>query len=197
MKSTLNFLSLSPILSSSSKHPFANPNLQTMSLTSPCKPLQNQETFLIRRRSFKPVIKGHRLARFLSADSVNGGNSDSMDDDFWLYSTLSVSILTQFQFLPVRAKARQYRSETMNLTKNSTESISEYLFRIKILVDSLAVAERPVKLQEHVDAILLGLPEEYEGVVIFIYAMSMGDPFTVEQIEYLLWVYEAWIDEYF
>ncbi|CAI8600713.1 unnamed protein product [Vicia faba] len=133
MKSTLNFLSLSPIFSSSSKHSFANPNFQTMSILSPCKPFQNpktsttisfltflppppisiyknyvsvklnQENFLTRRQFMEPVIKGHKLDRFLDADVVNGDNADSINDDFdellsCLFSTLTISILTQFQF---------------------------------------------------------------------------------------------------
>ncbi|GAU45096.1 hypothetical protein TSUD_85820 [Trifolium subterraneum] len=80
--------------------------------------------------------------------------------------------------------------------KKDTESISEYLLRIKILIDSLDFAERSVNLKEHVNAILGGLPKEYNAAVALINSESLSAaPFSVDDIEYVLLASEVWIEK--
>jgi len=179
----------------------------------------DEENFLIWRLLVEPVIKGHRLHKFLT-DSLMSPNAGSVNGDWdetdqilfsWILSTLSESMLRRVigcktskqlwdelhDFFKTRARAKvgRYRSELGSITKKSTESVSEYLLRIKILIDSLDFAERPVNLQEHIDAILEGLPKEYEPSVKCINARSVITPCTVQEIEYMLLVCEAWIEE--
>ncbi|PNX62244.1 retrovirus-related Pol polyprotein from transposon TNT 1-94 [Trifolium pratense] len=95
-----------------------------------------------------------------------------------------------------RAKVRKYQSELRNIKKKDTESISEYLLRIKILIDSLDFAGRSVNFQEHINVILGGLPEEYYADVTLINNKSLSTaPCSIEEIEYILLVREVWIEE--
>lgn len=71
----------------------------------------------------------------------------------------------------LKAKVRQLRSELKN-TKKATHSISEYFLRIKAIVDSLKAIGDSVSENEHIDAILEGLPEEYNSFVMLIYSRS-------------------------
>lgn len=84
-----------------------------------------------------------------------------------------------FQSL-LRAKVRQLRSELKN-TKKESRSISEYLLRIKAIVDSLKAIGDTVSENEHVDAILEGLPQDYSSLVMMIY--SHPDPPSVDDVE--------------
>ncbi|PNX95245.1 retrovirus-related Pol polyprotein from transposon TNT 1-94 [Trifolium pratense] len=172
---------------------------------------EEKENFLIWRLLVEPVIKGHRLHMFLT-DSAIGHNAGSNNDGFnekdqillsWILSTLSESILkrvigcnnskqlweTLHNFFKnrARAKARQYASELNNIMKKETESISEYLLRIKVLIDSLDFAGRSVNLQEHANVILGGLPKEYDAAVALINSeLLSAAAFSVDDIEYIL-----------
>ncbi|PNX79394.1 retrovirus-related Pol polyprotein from transposon TNT 1-94 [Trifolium pratense] len=181
---------------------------------------EEKENFLIWRQLVEPVIKGHRLHMFLT-DSAIGHNAGSNNDGFnekdqillsWILSTLSESMLkrvigctnskqlweTLHNFFKnrARAKGRQYASELNNIMKKDTESISEYLLRIKILIDSLDFAGRSVNLQEHVNVILGGLPKEYDASVTLINnELLSADPFSVDDIEYMLLASEVCIEK--
>jgi hypothetical protein len=181
---------------------------------------EKKENFLVWRLLVESVIKGHRLHMFLT-DSAIGYNAGSNNDGFdekdqilrsWILSTLSESMLKRvigctnskqlwerihnFFKNQARAKARQYQYELNNMTKKDTESISEYLLRIKILIDSLEFAGRSVNFQEQVDVILGGLPEEYDTAVTLINNESLSSaPCSLDEIEYVLLVREVWIEE--
>ncbi|WJX46245.1 hypothetical protein P8452_33064 [Trifolium repens] len=181
---------------------------------------EEKENFLVWRLLVESVIKGHRLHMFLT-DSAIGHNAGSNNDGFdekdqilrsWILSTLSESMLKRvigctnskqlwerihnFFKNQARAKARQYQYELNNMMKKDTESISEYLLRIKILIDSLEFAGRSVNLQEHVDVILGGLPEEYDAAVTLINNEFLSAaPCSLDEIEYVLLVREVWIEE--
>jgi hypothetical protein len=97
-----------------------------------------------------------------------------------------------FNFI-LKARARKLRSELKN-TKKSSRSISEYLLCIKSLVNSLIVVGDNVSEQEQIDAILDGLPEEFNSFVMMIY--SRTDVFAVEDLEALLLLQEAQFEKF-
>ena len=91
------------------------------------------------------------------------------------------------------AKIRQFQSELRN-TRKGERSISEYLLRIKALIDSLLSIGDPVSIQEHVDVILDGLPEEYDGFITSI--TSRLEPYSVAKLESLLLLHEAYLERH-
>ncbi|KAK2449415.1 hypothetical protein QL285_008613 [Trifolium repens] len=127
----------------------------------------------------------------------------------WLLSTLSDSVLPRvlgckhaFQVWDkihkyfnsvLKARARQLRSELKN-TKKASRSISEYLLRIKSLVNSLIAVGDNVTEQEQIDAILDGLPEDFNSFVMMMY--SKTDTFAVEDLEALLLLQVAQFDKF-
>lgn len=72
--------------------------------------------------------------------------------------------------------------------------MSEYLMKLKEIVDSLIAIGDPVIEQDHIDVILEGLPEEYNSFVMMIYSRS--DNPSVSNIETLLHVQEAQFDKF-
>ncbi|MCI12591.1 retrovirus-related Pol polyprotein from transposon TNT 1-99, partial [Trifolium medium] len=93
----------------------------------------------------------------------------------------------------MKARVRQLRSE-LKTTKKGTRTISEYVLRIKAIVDSLIAIGDPISDQEHADAILEGLPEEFNPFVMMIY--SRPDSLAISDIEALLLVQEAQLDKF-
>jgi len=69
-------------------------------------------------------------------------------------------------------------------TSKNDHSISTYIIDIKKTIDSLAAVGAPISTTEHVDAILDGLPEDYDGFLTSI--ISRNDPYNVDEIEALL-----------
>lgn len=127
----------------------------------------------------------------------------------WILSSLSETILPRvigckhswqlwekihkhFQSL-MKAKIRQLRSEMKN-TKKGSRSISEFVLRIKCIADSLIATGECVSEQDQVDAILEGLPEEYNSFIMMMYART--DPMTVTDVESLLLVQESQFEKF-
>ena len=127
----------------------------------------------------------------------------------WLLSSLSNNMLTRvvgchtswqlwdhihvFFQSHTRPKIRQFRSELRN-TKKNDKTISEYLLRIKVLIDSLLSVGDPVSVQEHIDVILDGLPEEYDSFITSI--TSRLEPYTVAELESLLLAHESRLEKH-
>lgn len=105
----------------------------------------------------------------------------------WLLSSLSEAFLPRvlgckhsyavwdrvqkhFQ-LHMRAKVRQLHSE-LKCTKKGTKFVTEYVLRIKAIVDSLVAIGDSVNEQDQIDVILEGLPEEYGPFVMMMYGRS-------------------------
>jgi hypothetical protein len=72
--------------------------------------------------------------------------------------------------------------------------VNEYLLRIKTIINSLVAVGDVVSEQEHVDAILEGLPEEFNSFVMMIY--SRYESPTVEDVEALLLLQEAQFEKF-
>jgi len=60
----------------------------------------------------------------------------------------------------------------------------EFLLRIKAISNALASIGSPVSLQEHIDAILEGLPQDYHSVISVIESKFQSIP--IEEVEALL-----------
>jgi len=69
------------------------------------------------------------------------------------------------------------------------KSMTEYLLRIKCLVDALNTCGDPVLPHEHLDAILEGLPKDYGPVISVI--ESKFDPLPIHEVEALLLAHES------
>jgi len=67
--------------------------------------------------------------------------------------------------------------------------MSEFLLRIKCLVDALSTSGDPVLPCEHLDAILEGLPEDYGPIILVI--ESKFDPLPIHEVEALLLAHES------
>ncbi|GAU26016.1 hypothetical protein TSUD_64040 [Trifolium subterraneum] len=127
----------------------------------------------------------------------------------WLLSTISDSVLPRVLHCKhshevwdkihkyfnsvLKSRIRQLRSELKN-TKKLARSVSEYLLRIKSIVNSLIAMSEVVSEQEQVDAILDGLPEDFNSFVMMVY--SRFDTPTVEDIEGLLMLQEAQFEKF-
>ena len=73
-------------------------------------------------------------------------------------------------------------------------SINIYLLDIKWVVDSLATVGSNVSTEDHLEAILNGLPEEYDSFITSV--TSRLDPYTIEDIEALLLAQEERFDKH-
>jgi hypothetical protein len=93
----------------------------------------------------------------------------------------------------MKVRARQLRSELKN-TKKLARSVNEYLLRIKSIVDSLTAIGDVVSKQEHIDAILEGLPEEFNAFVLMIY-IKLDAP-SIEDVEAILMMQEAQFEKF-
>jgi histone deacetylase 1/2 len=93
----------------------------------------------------------------------------------------------------LKSRARQLRSELKN-TKKLARSVNEYLLRIKSIVNSLIAVGDVVSEQEQVDAILEGLPEDFNSFVMMIY--SRFETPTVEDVEALLLLQEVQFEKF-
>lgn len=63
-----------------------------------------------------------------------------------------------------RAKVKQFKTELKSVKKGSLR-MYEYMLKVKGIVDSLAVVGNPVPINDYIEDIFDGLPEEYESVI--------------------------------
>ncbi|PNX93258.1 histone deacetylase, partial [Trifolium pratense] len=151
------------------------------------------------------------------ADRLDGKNSDEYQQWLfkdqslftWLLSTISDAVLPRvlnckhahevwdqihkYFNSVLKSRSRQLRSELKN-TKKMARSVSEYLLRIKSIVNSLVAVGDVVSEQEQVDAILEGLPEDFNSFVMMIY--SRFETPTVEDVEALLLLQEVQFEKF-
>ncbi|KAF7802793.1 Retrovirus-related Pol polyprotein from transposon TNT 1-94 [Senna tora] len=91
-----------------------------------------------------------------------------------------------------RARERQLKNDLRSLKKGST-SMSEFLLKIKKIVDSLGAIGSPISTHDHIESIFDGLDREYES---FMTSFSMRkEEYSVTEIEALLLSQEARIDK--
>ncbi|XP_057430184.1 uncharacterized protein LOC130723231 [Lotus japonicus] len=141
-------------------------------------------------------------------ETVNSAYSEWEQQDStlftWLLSTLSASLLpTVVQcrhswqiweeihtFFNAHSKAQstQLRSELKTITKG-TKTATEYLKRIKTIVNTLTSIGEPVLFRDHLEAIFDGLPDEYSALMTVIY--SRDTFFTISEVEAMVIAHEA------
>lgn len=103
------------------------------------------------------------------------------------------SKLDAFFASQTRAKVKQFKSQLRLLKKNSLR-MSEYILKVKHLVNSLASLGSPISAADHIDALLDGLSEDYNGFIVSV--TSRADPYSVLEIESLLVAQEERIEHY-
>lgn len=62
--------------------------------------------------------------------------------------------------------------------------MNDYLLKVKRIVDSLFSICSPITPADHIEAILEGLPQEYDAFIVSV--TSRTDPYSVLEIESLL-----------
>ena len=65
-------------------------------------------------------------------------------------------------------------------TPKNDRNITNYLLDIKKTVDSLSAIGASISIAEHIDAILDGLSEEYDGFITVV--LSRSEPYTADEI---------------
>jgi histone deacetylase 1/2 len=151
------------------------------------------------------------------ADRLEGKNSEEYQKWLfkdqtlftWLLSTISDGVLPRvlncrhshevwdkihkYFNSVLKSRARQLRSELKN-TKKLARSVNEYLLRIKSIVNSLIAVGDVVSELEQVDAILEGLPKEFNSFIMMVY--SRFETPTVEDVEALLLLQEVQFEKF-
>ncbi|MCH90982.1 retrovirus-related Pol polyprotein from transposon TNT 1-94, partial [Trifolium medium] len=92
----------------------------------------------------------------------------------------------------LRAKARQLPVELRSTTLEN-RTVQEYLLRIRLLIDTLISIGDPLPLNQHLDVILEGLPNEFNSVISVI--ESKFDTIEMNEVEALLLAHEARLDK--
>nr|KYP61013.1 hypothetical protein KK1_023436 [Cajanus cajan] len=86
-----------------------------------------------------------------------------------------------------KARARQLRTDLRSTTLDD-QSMRDFLTQIKNIADELAGIGSPMTLEEYVDAVLEGLPQEYAPVVSVIESKFATPP--IAKVEALLLAHE-------
>nr|KYP58796.1 hypothetical protein KK1_014218 [Cajanus cajan] len=115
----------------------------------------------------------------------------------WLQSTLSKTIFSRVigsvhsyqvwdkvcEYFNTQTKARACQLRT------DGKSMRDFLTQIKNIADELVGVGSPVSLEEYVDVVLEGLPQEYAPVVFVIESKFITPP--IAEVEVLLLAYES------
>lgn len=112
----------------------------------------------------------------------------------WLLSTISDSVWDAIQdYFQTQNHARsaQLRTELRNITKG-TRTVTEFLKRVKTIVNTLILIGDPVSHRDHLDAIFDGLPEEFNSLATVVSNRSSHQ--SIAEIESLIITYEARLD---
>ena len=122
----------------------------------------------------------------------------------WLQSTLSKSVLSrvigsthsyqvwdkihEYFHLQTKAHTRQLRTD-LRTTSLDGKTMREFLSQIKTIADEIAGVGNPIPLEEHVDAILEGLSQDYASVISVMESKFTTPP--VAEVEALLLAHES------
>ena len=175
----------------------------------------DNHNFLVWRKQILTTLRGYKLQHFLSETSVLLSEFLSSDDETqnhvnpkfqdwgqqdqlimsWLLASIFDVFLTcmgktlELYFATqVRAKVTQFKTQLHN-TKKGDLSITDYLLKIRNVVDLLTLVGHKSSIKDHIDAIFEGLPQDYETFIIYVnYRL---DSYTVEEIEALLLAQES------
>lgn len=82
-----------------------------------------------------------------------------------------------------QAKIKQLKTQLHSMRKGSLK-MNEYLLKVKSVVDFLAAVGNPIPMNDYIEAIFDGLPDEYDSIVTTV--ISKTEAYTVDEIEALL-----------
>lgn len=91
-----------------------------------------------------------------------------------------------------RARDMQLKTQLQNLKKGS-QTMSEYLSKIKTITDSLANIGQPLAFNDHLNSIFRGLPSEYDPFICSM--LTRTDSYKISDVHSLLLTQESRIDE--
>lgn len=92
----------------------------------------------------------------------------------------------------MNAKARQLCTN-LRLISLEVQSVSDFLSAIQNIVDSLIAIGDPISVEEHIDIIIEGLPENYDSSIVFI--TNKLDLPSIDEIETVL-AHESQIEKF-
>ena len=87
-------------------------------------------------------------------------------------------------------KKRQFHDDLRNIFLNNS-SISDYLFCIQTIIDSLSSIVEHVSESDHVDIVLNGLPDEFELLITFV--SGKFESLSIDKVATLLLAHETQI----
>ncbi|WVZ20638.1 hypothetical protein V8G54_007960 [Vigna mungo] len=100
--------------------------------------------------------------------------------------------VNEYMVSELQSRVTELRAELSTIKK--TGFLAEYLERIQVIVDSLDDAGDPVSEKEHIEAILAGLPEQYNDCATVIRGRNNPPPLT--NVVSLLSIQEAQIEQF-
>ena len=92
-----------------------------------------------------------------------------------------------------KAKVRQLKMQLKSIKKQRI-SAAKYVLKIKKVIDSLAAVKSPISTEDHIEAILDGLSEEYSSFITTV--ISRSNPFTIDELEALLMAQEEILERF-
>lgn len=126
----------------------------------------------------------------------------------WLQSTISIPMphkligctslwllwdkIHNYFHAHMNAKARQLCTN-LRLISLEVQSVSDFLSAIQNIVDSLIAIGDPISVEEHIDIIIEGLPENYDSSIVFI--TNKLDLPSIDEIETVL-AHESQIEKF-
>ncbi|KAF7814336.1 Retrovirus-related Pol polyprotein from transposon TNT 1-94 [Senna tora] len=164
----------------------------------------DDHNFLAWRMQALATIKGHRLYKYLLGEKhvpqryfIEAAIEKGEYSEDYLHwesqdQLLVWKKLEEIYASGTLARERQLKND-LRSTKNGSSSMSDFILKIKKITNALAAINSAVSNHDHVEAILNGLGEEYEG---FITLFSMRkDDYSITEIKALLLAQEARIDK--
>ncbi|KAL6316371.1 hypothetical protein AAG906_018074 [Vitis piasezkii] len=141
-----------------------------------------QKLFVLPSKFLSPSDEHHHL--------VNPKFQDREQHDqlimSWILASISDALLTYMVNCDTSAQ--------LHNTKKGDLSISDYLLKIRNIVDHLVLVGHNLStIGDHIDAVFERLPQEYETFIISV--NSRIDPYIVEEIETLLLAQETRIEK--
>lgn len=91
-----------------------------------------------------------------------------------------------------KAKVKKLKTQLRTVKKGSTKMF-DYLLIVKRIIDSLAVVGNPISVNDYIEALFDGLPNEYEVVITTV--MSKSESYTIDEIEDFLLSQESILEK--
>lgn len=80
--------------------------------------------------------------------------------------------LEEFFASRTKAKVNQFKSQLRSVKKQNMK-MNEYLLKVKKIIDNLFAVGCPITTVDHIDAILEGLPQDYNAFVVSVTSRNL------------------------